>query len=206
MDNNEIQNTSNEEMMGIDELKLSYRSYNCLKRADINTLEDTSKVRNLGRKSLEEVLEKLKKLGYTLNEESDDGTNATMTEEERRNLPGHDKCEKLREIRKMIAEINEIDFEPAVCHHNGPCSGTCPVCDKEVEYLDKKLQEKKERGEEVILTGLSIDVNDVESDDNDDHEYDTRGEAVNFDDDDIYGEDEDWDEDDWVDDEDLHDD
>ena len=60
--------------MNIDELELSVRSYNCLKRAGINTVEelcnrtseDMMKVRNLGRKSLEEVLAKLKELGLFL--------------------------------------------------------------------------------------------------------------------------------------------
>ncbi len=57
--------------MSIDELELSVRSYNCLKRAGINTVqelinktpEDMMKVRNLGRKSLEEVQAKIKELG-----------------------------------------------------------------------------------------------------------------------------------------------
>ena len=61
--------------MNIDELELSVRSYNCLKRAGINTVqeltnrtpEDMMKVRNLGRKSLDEVLAKLKELGLQLN-------------------------------------------------------------------------------------------------------------------------------------------
>ena len=60
--------------MSIDELELSVRSYNCLKRAGINTVEeltnktseDMMKVRNLGRKSLEEVLAKLSELGLSL--------------------------------------------------------------------------------------------------------------------------------------------
>ena len=60
--------------MNIDELELSVRSYNCLKRAGINTVEelcnrshdDMMKVRNLGRKSMEEVVAKLKELGLSL--------------------------------------------------------------------------------------------------------------------------------------------
>lgn len=65
--------------MSIDELELSVRSYNCLKRAGINTVEeltnktaeDMMKVRNLGRKSLEEVLSKLKELGLSLKQSDD---------------------------------------------------------------------------------------------------------------------------------------
>ena len=58
----------------IEELDLSVRSFNCLKRAGINTVEDLinkteeelMKVRNLGRKSLEEVIHKLESLGFSL--------------------------------------------------------------------------------------------------------------------------------------------
>ncbi|GGI18113.1 MULTISPECIES: DNA-directed RNA polymerase subunit alpha [Gottfriedia] len=63
--------------MTIEELDLSVRSYNCLKRAGINTVqelankteEDMMKVRNLGRKSLEEVKHKLEELGLGLRKE-----------------------------------------------------------------------------------------------------------------------------------------
>ena len=63
--------------MTIEELDLSVRSYNCLKRAGINTVgelcsrteEEMMKVRNLGRKSLEEVVEKLSALGLSLRQE-----------------------------------------------------------------------------------------------------------------------------------------
>ena len=58
--------------MTIEELDLSVRSYNCLKRAGINTVEDLisrteehDERRNLGRKSLEEVLQKLNALGLS---------------------------------------------------------------------------------------------------------------------------------------------
>ena len=65
--------------MTIEELDLSVRSYNCLKRAGINTVEELvqrneeemMKVRNLGRKSLEEVQQKLAALGLTLRSSDD---------------------------------------------------------------------------------------------------------------------------------------
>ena len=67
-DSNDLMN------MNIDELELSVRSYNCLKRAGINTvgdlcsknLEDLSKVRNMGRKSIDEILGKLESMGLVL--------------------------------------------------------------------------------------------------------------------------------------------
>lgn len=65
--------------MPIEELDLSVRSYNCLKRAGINTVEeltqrneeDMMKVRNLGKKSLEEVLNKMAELGLSLRKDDD---------------------------------------------------------------------------------------------------------------------------------------
>lgn len=65
--------------MNIDDMDLSVRSYNCLKRAGIQTVEDLIKrteedmlkVRNLGRKSLDEVLEKIKSYGLQLKEKDD---------------------------------------------------------------------------------------------------------------------------------------
>ncbi len=65
--------------MTIEELDLSVRSFNCLKRAGINTVEDLTqkseedmmKVRNLGRKSLEEVIHKLESLGFELRKEEE---------------------------------------------------------------------------------------------------------------------------------------
>lgn len=65
--------------MTIEELDLSVRSFNCLKRAGINTVQDLTnktedemmKVRNLGRKSLEEVMAKLDSLGFTLTKEDE---------------------------------------------------------------------------------------------------------------------------------------
>lgn len=65
--------------MTIEELDLSVRSYNCLKRAGINTVEDLAnkteedmmKVRNLGRKSLEEVMNKLSALNLSLRKEEE---------------------------------------------------------------------------------------------------------------------------------------
>ena len=73
---NEVHEESKDKIndMPIEELELSVRSYNCLKRAGISTVkelcnktsDDMMKVRNLGRKSLEEVLQKLSDLGLSL--------------------------------------------------------------------------------------------------------------------------------------------
>ena len=65
--------------MAIEEMDLSVRSYNCLKRANIHTVEDLTKkteddmlkVRNLGKKSLEEVIHKLESYGLALRQQED---------------------------------------------------------------------------------------------------------------------------------------
>ncbi len=61
----------------IEDLDFSVRAYNCLKRAGIHTLQDLvnrsesdmMKIRNLGKKSLKEVLDKIKDMGLTLQDE-----------------------------------------------------------------------------------------------------------------------------------------
>ena len=65
--------------MAIEDMDLSVRSYNCLKRANIHTVEDLTKkteeemlkVRNLGRKSLDEVILKLASYGLSLEKKED---------------------------------------------------------------------------------------------------------------------------------------
>ena len=65
--------------MAIEDMDLSVRSYNCLKRANIHTVEDLTKkteddmlkVRNLGRKSLEEIIQKLESYGLSLKQQED---------------------------------------------------------------------------------------------------------------------------------------
>ena len=69
--------------MTIDELDLSVRSFNCLKRANINTVadlinktgEDMMKVRNMGKKSLDEVQKKLEMMGLSLASEESGSSN-----------------------------------------------------------------------------------------------------------------------------------
>ena len=63
--------------MSIDELEFSVRAYNCIKRANINTLQDLTeksenemmKIRNLGKKSLKEVIDKVKEMGFSFRSE-----------------------------------------------------------------------------------------------------------------------------------------
>lgn len=65
-------------------------------------------------------------------------------------------CSILSRIRKRIAEANAIEYAKTECTHVGSCSGTCPVCEQELQNLERKLEEKKSRGEHVIIDAESL--------------------------------------------------
>ena len=73
-------------------------------------------------------------------------------------MTGKEKCNLLREIRKQIARANDIVYLSADCTYDGPCKGTCRVCDAEIQYLENALNEKVKRGESICLSGLSVDA------------------------------------------------
>jgi pyruvate formate lyase activating enzyme len=56
---------------------------------------------------------------------------------------GKDICRHLKNIRMEVASIHNISYTPAVCTHKGPCLGTCPACEKEVEYIESRIHEYK---------------------------------------------------------------
>ena len=110
----------------IEELDLSVRSFNCLKRANINTVEDLisktedemMKVRNLGRKSLEEVINKLAMMGLHLADE--DNNNFSMPadvprltknpDKEETEMPGTRKLGKPTDQRMAMLRQQVTDF------------------------------------------------------------------------------------------------
>ena len=65
-------------------------------------------------------------------------------------------CSILSNIRKQIAEANGIEYVQTECTHTGPCCGTCPACEQELQELERKLEEKKSRGEHVIIDCVSL--------------------------------------------------
>lgn len=73
-------------------------------------------------------------------------------------MTGKEKCEFLKEIRKNMAKENGIIYEPRECHHEGYCTGTCPLCEKEAANILAELKKKQLDGEEIILDAEAIKV------------------------------------------------
>ena len=55
---------------------------------------------------------------------------------------GKNICNQLKEVRKRIAEENDIPLEIKECSYKGECRGTCPRCEAEVRYLENALADK----------------------------------------------------------------
>ena len=64
-------------------------------------------------------------------------------------MKGKEKCEFLKQIRKEMAEVNGIPYEPRECDHEGDCSGTCPFCEQEAATLLSELKKKEEQGNAI---------------------------------------------------------
>lgn len=73
-------------------------------------------------------------------------------------MTGKQKCELLRKIREEIAEQNGIVYLSKDCEHKVCRTGTCPICEAEVKYLENELNEKAQRGERIELKGISFDT------------------------------------------------
>ena len=70
-------------------------------------------------------------------------------------MNGKATCAILKQIRRDIAEKNDIALTIAECRHQGDCPGTCPRCEAEVRLLEKALAEKKKRGIQTAVAGIS---------------------------------------------------
>ena len=68
---------------------------------------------------------------------------------------GKQTCKILKEIRRQIAEANDIEFVTSECRYKGDCLGTCPKCEAEVRYLEQQLRKRQLMGKAVVLAGLS---------------------------------------------------
>ena len=69
---------------------------------------------------------------------------------------GKQVCKILKDIRKQIAEENDIEFITSECTHKGDCAGTCPKCEAEVRYLEQQLARRRSAGRQMRLAGISL--------------------------------------------------
>ena len=71
-------------------------------------------------------------------------------------MNGKKKCKILKEIRRRIAEENDIAYVTSECKHQGNCLGTCPKCEAEVRSLEEQIEVRRRAGYAVALTGLAL--------------------------------------------------
>ena len=69
---------------------------------------------------------------------------------------GKKTCKILKEIRRQIAEANDIEYVVEECQYKGDCLGTCPKCEAEVRYLEQHLHQRQLLGKAVVLAGVSV--------------------------------------------------
>ena len=69
---------------------------------------------------------------------------------------GKNICKQLKEVRKRIAEENDIPLEIKECTYKGECRGTCPRCEAEVRYLENALIERQSLGKTVRVAGVAL--------------------------------------------------
>ena len=73
-------------------------------------------------------------------------------------MAGKDICKALRELRKKIADANDIPFSTEECGYTGDCKGTCPKCDSELEYLEQQLARRRSLGKRVTVSAVAAGV------------------------------------------------
>jgi hypothetical protein len=69
---------------------------------------------------------------------------------------GKQTCKILKEIRKQIAEENDIELVISECTYQGDCLGTCPKCEAEVRYLERELEKRQRLGKAAVFAGMSL--------------------------------------------------
>ena len=67
-------------------------------------------------------------------------------------------CQALKNIRKRIADANEIPFEIEECTHKGDCPGTCPKCESDLRYLMESINQREQEGKPVVVDSLMSDA------------------------------------------------
>ncbi len=70
-------------------------------------------------------------------------------------MTGKNKCKILKDIRRQIAENNDIELIIEECTYKGECTGTCPKCEEELRYLEAELLKRKNAGKSIAVAGLA---------------------------------------------------
>ena len=68
---------------------------------------------------------------------------------------GKNTCKILKDIRRQIAEQNDIRLVIEECTYKGECLGTCPRCEWEVRYLEEQLEARRKAGKALKVAGIS---------------------------------------------------
>lgn len=68
---------------------------------------------------------------------------------------GRSICRRLKDIRRQIAEENDIELAIHECTYKGECKGTCPRCEAEVAYLERELEKRRRLGKAVSIAGIA---------------------------------------------------
>lgn len=71
---------------------------------------------------------------------------------------GKDICNQLKEIRQRIATENNIPLKEHECLYDGPCNGTCPRCDAELQYLERELNIRGKLGKAALVAGMTLSL------------------------------------------------
>ena len=69
---------------------------------------------------------------------------------------GKRTCEILKDVRRKIAQENDIALVERECTHEGDCRGTCPYCESEVRYLERELSKRRTLGKAVTVAGIAV--------------------------------------------------
>ena len=68
---------------------------------------------------------------------------------------GKATCDILKQIRQQIADANGIEYTSTPCSFEGDCSGTCPKCESEIRFIERKLNDLQRQGRKIVITGLA---------------------------------------------------
>ena len=70
-------------------------------------------------------------------------------------MNGKRKCRILKDIRRKIAQENDIEYVTSECKYQGDCTGTCPKCEAELRYLEQELEKRQKAGKVIAVAGIA---------------------------------------------------